>query len=114
MEEESRKQRKEKTIRINAYFATVAIASLISIGLSIPDYISDVIKTGKWNPRHQKNYYEDVNSSYNKLFENAASFEDSLKIYQENGFDINLTEPSFEEKERAYRKSLEGKTKLSS
>jgi len=58
--------------------------------------------------QEQKQYKNNINNSYNKLFENAANFEDSLRIYQENNLPIRpikLLEPSFKDKERA----LEGR-----
>ncbi len=72
------------------------------------------MKQVSWDIKGQNEFYnkkeqgvEKVNSNYNKLFENAANFEDSVKIYQEYGLPLKLEEPSFKDKERI----LEGRVK---
>jgi hypothetical protein len=68
------------------------------------------IDTGAWTPKQykefllekkaQEQHQDKVNSNYNKLFENAASFEDSLRIANDYNIPYELTlKPSFEDKE---------------
>lgn len=93
-------------------YAVIGIFGIASIFL-VPRYIGKVLDTGKFKIKEQKEFYQRMNYGeeyHYKVLKDAHSFEDSLKIYKEKGFPLRLKEPSFEEKMKAYRKSLEGKT----
>jgi hypothetical protein len=78
------------------------------------------ISTGAWTPKQIKEYsrkaeieqaervqYRNrIDSSYNQLFENCASFQDSVDIYKKYGLPIKLRYPSFEDKENAVKQKL--------
>jgi hypothetical protein len=80
-------------------------------------YLSGGLFTGTWTPKQIKEYSEkseiekadriqyekSIDSSYNNLFRNSVSFEDSLEIYKKSRLPIKLISPTIEEKERAVR-----------
>jgi len=80
----------------NCAYAVIPLIPLLN-------YTQDVKTTGFWNLKQQKEFHKhqkEINNSYNKLFKDAANFEDSLKIYQELDLPTKLEEPSFKDKER--------------
>ncbi len=79
----------------------------MTIGAGLFYYFITSSSIDEWTPsewKEVKEYRTSIDSSYNKLFENAANVEDSLRIYQENNLEkyIQLNNPSFEDKERIF------------
>lgn len=71
-------------------------------------YLMAGIRTGTWTPKQYTEMVKRIkqtNSSYDKLLENAANFDDSLKFYIENGLPIKLEEPSLEQKEKIVKQN---------
>jgi len=89
-------------------YATVGILGLVI-------WLTGGVFLGTWTPKQIKQYNEklrielelktqdigDINYRYNRLFENAINFNDSLKIYEKYSLPIKLLEPSIEQKKRA-------------
>lgn len=64
-------------------------------------------QTGSFKIKEQREIFQEqkeIQNNYNDLFGNAKTFEDSLKIYRENGLSLKLEDSSFEEKEKLFRK----------
>jgi len=108
------KKKGEKFLVSNSFMRHSAYALLGGVLIEI--WALNGIFYSKWTPKQykeaglEKQYKNNINASYNKLFENAANFEDSLKIYQENNLPIRpikLLEPSFENKERILERRVE-------
>jgi hypothetical protein len=94
--------------------------SIIGGFLILFSYFIAGISTGAWTPKQIKEYSKKaeieqaeriqyrnrIDSSYNQLFENCASFQDSVDIYKKYGLPIKLRYPSFEDKENAVKQKL--------
>ncbi len=74
-----------------------------------PKVWSEKVKEGNEKMQLKQQYENKVDSTYNSLFQDTKTFQDSLEIYQKYGLPIKLEPVSFEEKEKIVNEnSLEG------
>jgi len=84
----------------------VALATLLGVYLGFSFYTGE-LHPSKWNEaksirQKQEIHIDRINSDYNKFFEYAVNFEDSMRIYKQLGLEkyVEFKEPSLEDKER--------------
>jgi hypothetical protein len=92
---------------------------LIMGGLLFSLYVTTGISTGAWTPKQIKAYNErvrieqelkdqhlkEVNYFYNRLFEKAITFQDSVEIYKKYNLPINIKNPTLNQKEKAIKQN---------
>lgn len=99
---------------------TLTVIGALATAVPLVVYIGTGVVTSDWSITNFKTYlgiineglkrkaYEQkVDSTYNALFNEAKSLDDSLKIYEKYGLPIKLElkKPSFEDKERAVKEN---------
>jgi hypothetical protein len=94
-------------------------AALLFGGIVFSLYLIGGIFTKSWTPKQmreyneksrieaemKKEYTDKVNYEYNRIYENAKTFQDSVEVYQKFGLPIILSKPSFKQKEEAVRQN---------
>jgi hypothetical protein len=106
-----------RTPRIRENYARNAIALFGGVLFSL--YTIGGIFTKAWTPKQMREYNErskieadmkeehigNVNYEYERIFDNAKTFQDSVEIYQKFGLPIILSKPSFKQKEEAVKQN---------
>jgi hypothetical protein len=107
----------ESTEAGKGFLYTKGTVYTVLIGLIAGSYLVKSDNLEEWLPwkwkeaeldkLRKEQWVQSVDSNFDRLFENAKNFEDSLKISNQYNIPYQLTlKPSFEDKERVY---LEGR-----
>ena len=98
----------------------LGLAGTLMAGVAFAVWLGSAITTGDLSPTNIQTYmknikhFDEVHSTYNSIFTNAKTYDDSLKITEEYHIPIGR-KSTFEEKERIIKnylaKSLEEKTR---